>query len=71
MVKGEDQILLIKNKFRESEGYLNEMEKIFYNIDGDNPPEQAIPRLAMMAGKLTTNFSDIAVFLDIFPEGRD
>jgi hypothetical protein len=69
MIKGEDQVSLVKDKFHECEGYFNQLEKIFYNSsDTESDPAQAIPKIAMMVGKLMTNFSDITVLLEIFPK---
>jgi len=68
MIKGEDQIELIKDKFKECEGYFNDLENIFYVKDGENAPEVSIPKIALMVGRLMTNFSDISILLEIFPK---
>ena len=71
MIKGEDQVELVKDKFRECEGYFNTLERIFYVQDGENSPDVSIPKIAMMVGKLMTNFSDITILLEIFPPSKE
>ena len=70
MVKGEDQVLLVKSKFSECEAYFNDLEKIFLNEQGDIDPALSIPKIAILCGKLMTNFSDIAVLMEIFPKSE-
>ncbi len=69
MIKGEDQVLLVKSKFEECQAYFNALETIFYNSsDTEGDPAQSIPKIAIMVGKLMVDFSDIATLLEIFPK---
>lgn len=66
MVKNEEVTILVKEKFRLCENYLNDIEMMVTALEG-TPSSETIntAKIAMLAGKLSVQISDIQMLLEI------
>jgi len=66
-MKSDEKKAIIKNKFKLCESYFNELETIFTKDDEPITPDSInIPKITMLLGKLSIQFSDLETLLEVF-----
>ena len=71
MIKNEEEALLVKEKFKLSEAYLNDLESIFSTDVPLTPETLNVAKVSFIIGKLSIQIQDLEAFLEVYGSVED